>query len=79
MAKTESVAEPFSSINAKNVAAALNASVAVDDSEMRVNHRFEATLVSVAVDVSLTFARKANELDDASVAVAVSAMVDLNV
>jgi len=35
--------------------------------------------VSVAVDVSLTFARKANELDAASVAVAVSAMVDLNV
>jgi len=55
------------------------ASVAADDSEMLVTHRFEATLVSVAVDVSLTFARKANELDVASVAVAVSAMVDLNV
>ena len=79
MAKTESVAEPFSSINAKNVAAALNASVAVEVSEILVIHRFEAILVSVAVAVSLTEPRKANELDTESVAVAASAMVEANV
>ena len=79
VAKTESVIVPDSFTKAKNVAAALNASVAADDSEMLVTHRFEATLVSVAVDVSLTEPRKANELAAESVAVAVSAMVEANV
>jgi len=57
----------------------LNASVAAEVSEMLVIHRFDAALVSVAVDVSLTKPMKANEFDTESVAVATSAMVDLNV
>lgn len=57
----------------------MNASVAAEVSEMLVIHRFDATLVSVAVDVSLTEPRKANELDTESVAVAASAMVEANV
>lgn len=50
------------------------ASVAAEDSEMFVSHKFDATLVSVAVAVSLTAPRKAKELDAASVAVALSAI-----
>jgi hypothetical protein len=46
---------------------------------MLATHRFEAALVSVAVDVSLTEPRKADELAAESVAVAVSAMVEANV
>jgi hypothetical protein len=43
------------------------------------NHRFEATLVSVAVADSLTLPLKANELAVASVAVADSETVETNV